>query len=70
MNTEVLLFPWTLSHPKHLKKWVESERQRRPEEHKDQKARGNWNSLKIHCYITEITGFVSVGKSNVSERRL
>lgn len=66
MNTEVLPFFFiSTPSPQILKeKGTESEGERRPEECKDQKARGNWISFRLHCaylqvYITEVTDYFS-----------
>lgn len=53
-----------------MRNGTESEGERRPEEYKDQEAGETGIYLEfivfdLHIYVTEITDFVSVGKSNV-----
>lgn len=57
-----------------MRKGTESEGERRPEEYKYQEAGETGIYLEftvfdLHIYVTEITDFVSVGKSNVWENK-
>lgn len=72
MNTGFsFVLPSTLPHPKHLmRKGTESDGERRPEEYKDQEAGETGIHLEfivldLQVYVTEITDFITVGKSNV-----
>lgn len=62
MSPEVLpSFPIYTPDTLRGRRWREGERT--TEEYKDQKAKGNWNSLfKFRVYKAEITGFVVVDK--------